>query len=134
MKAAFIVLLLSITSLTAADSLVEPIAVIAEEGSLNISDGSSLYTFNRDGTFSSIPLGISGRTIEGRWTQEGETFIVEGKWSWLNGISPTNDQRVMRLGVGELDKSHQVIVGVPLRKIPVYNCYFVIEELTKKHS
>jgi len=114
----------------------EPALAIEERGSLTVSDGSSFYTFNKDGTFASGPLGMSGRIIEGRWRMEegsGNRFLVEGRWSWMNGISPLDDFRKM------------VVVVYPgtFKKVPkdrlgfasvdeVLDCYFIIDGLSPK--
>jgi len=52
--------------------------IIATEGCLVFTDGSSFYDFEKDGTFYSGPSGLSGRTITGRWSRRESTFTVRG--------------------------------------------------------
>ena len=108
--------------------------VIRREGRFSFSDGSSYYAFEKDGSFHSGPLGMSGRTIEGRWKVDGSRFVVEGRWSWLNGLSAPNDRRRMTLGISGLLTP---AAGKPLRAmhgkgpLKLYSCYFVIDELVR---
>lgn len=134
----FLSVLLSILPLAcpAEDRLSEPSLAIEERGSLTLSDGSSFYTFNKDGTFLSGPWGISGRTIEGRWSREEGSrnrFLVEGRWSWMNGTSTLDDFRKMIL----------VVYPGTFKKVPkdrlgfasvdeVLDCYFIIDGLSPK--
>jgi hypothetical protein len=81
-----------------------PDQVIRDDGSLLLTDGSSFYRFNRDSSFDSGPLGLSGRTITGRWRLDGSSgFIIEGKWSWINGLALTDDFRRMTLRIGNVE-------------------------------
>jgi len=102
------------------------LAVINKEGSLTISDGSSTYTFRKDGSFISGPRGICGRTIDGKWrSSDSGLFVVEGTWGWDNGLSEINDVRIMTLSIQSLYKTHE---SGP----DEYKCYLVIEELKRK--
>jgi len=103
---------------------------IKENGTVSITDGSSLFTFSKDGSFSQEPVSISGRTVQGKWTtdSEGTLFTITGNWGWINGISPISDLRKMVMAIysGELctiDRN-----GKPML---IYKCYFEIEELVK---
>ncbi len=105
--------------------------IIKKEGRLMFSDGSSWYAFERDGRFSSGPLGMSGRTITGTWKHDGSLFVVEGTWSWLNGLSRPGDRRRMKLGI-----SHPRPAAAPPRQPLMggkpgrfHDCYFVVDEL-----
>jgi hypothetical protein len=105
--------------------------VIKEKGTISLTDGSSLFKFCRDGSFSQEPLGNSGRTVQGKWTRDanGELFTITGNWGWMNGISPASDPRKMVIAIypGEL--------GTTIKRwsesVPIYKCYFEIEELIK---
>lgn len=63
----------------------DPLAAI-REGQLVLSDGSSIYIFNKDKSFKSAPLGLSGRAIKGTWQAiDSNRFQVKGTWNWING-------------------------------------------------
>jgi len=120
-------------------------AVEMQKSGITLTDGSSFYTFAKDGTFRSGPVGISGRTFEGHW-KLGEHYagsaakvIVEAKFGWDNGLSPRNDYRriVFAIYSGttiryEPDKD---VNGKPLHRgmMPesYYKCYWIIDEFTK---
>jgi len=63
--------------------------VIREDVALLLTEGGSYYRFNLDSSFRSGPVGLSGRTITGRWRGGDDVFIVEGRWGWVNGQSST---------------------------------------------
>src|SRR6185436_17231412 len=78
-----------------------PIDIIQAEGQFLFSDGSSYYLFKKEGTFISEPLGISGRVITGTWTcPDNREFVIQGRWSWINGLSARDDYREMRMVFG----------------------------------
>ena len=109
----------------------DPGQIITAEGVLRISDGSSIYEFNRDGSFTLEPLAISGRSISGSWTaikDNSRQFEVTGEWGWTNGVSAIGDHRRMVVAISPLSGEKRV-VGVA--KVEVYDAYFLIEELTK---
>ena len=74
-------------------------AIEMQESGITLTDGSSFYTFAKDGTFSSEPLGVSGRTFKGHWKLEDHSagtaakVIVEAKLGWINGMSANDDHR-----------------------------------------
>lgn len=115
--------------LAASGSLPTFADVIKQNGSVSFSDGSSIFTFSQDGSFSQRPVSISGRTVEGKWTTDagGALFSITGNWSWMNGLSPLSDSRRM------------VMVVYPSQPDPIERsagsvrckCYFEIEELGK---
>jgi hypothetical protein len=113
-----------------------PIQIIQEEGQFLFIDGSSYYLFRRDGSFTSNPLGIAGRTIVGHWIKDslGGCFIVEGKWGWINGLQPVDRYRRMKIYIGSADTFKQKETNWPVEDpgpAKIYNCYFEIEELIK---
>src|SRR4051794_36756726 len=73
----------------------EPLKIIEEEGQFVFHDGSSYYLFRKDGTFKSGPMGLSGREITGKWRVDDRLFVIEGRWGWINGVSPEDDYRKM---------------------------------------
>ncbi len=130
MKIAFLSLLLTIAPVFGAsdDTAIAPLKAIEQDGSISISDGSSFFTFTKDGSFQSGPLGVSGRTFEGHWTAHELTFTVEAKLGWMNGLSTGKDYRRI------------VFVIYDVRKRPsetkpsfgpavLYDSYFLIDEL-----
>jgi hypothetical protein len=127
-------LLLTITSLAVAEDAPAPpravTEIIASDGAFSFSDGSSLYTFRQDHSFSLEPLGISGQTITGLWsvTDDG-LFLISGQWGWVNGVSPDDDYRELLLRVHCTGDKHKATDTY--RDIDVYPVYFHIERLSK---
>ena len=73
-----------------------PLELLKAEGRLVIFDGASFFEFKADGSFESLPVGISGRTLNGRWQMtQAEPLIIEvlATQSWLNGVTPNDDYR-----------------------------------------
>jgi hypothetical protein len=113
-----------------------PLDIIKKEGRLVIVDGSSYYALDHDGKFHSGPLGMSGRTIEGTWKHDGSLFVVQGQWSWINGVSAKDDRRTMRFAISGLlavstAKSPQLLPPYKGRPSKVHDCYFIIDELVR---
>ncbi len=120
----------------AEEAVIQPIQAIQEKGSVTISDGSSFYTFRKDGTFDSGPLGFGGRTISGRWRLDesrinNPAFVVDGKWGWINGLSRSDDYRriVFDIRPGKFRKAS---VEEDHRCPEIFQCYFLIEELVSR--
>src|SRR4051812_29361738 len=107
--------------------------IIKEEGQIIVADNSSYYLFKADGSFESGPLGLSGRTIDGRWKQRYMNhFVIEGKWEWINGLSPKEDYRRMTLIIGAahgFEQKESVSAATHAEPGRVYNCYLLVEEL-----
>jgi hypothetical protein len=117
-------------------NFLDPANVLKTNGVLTITDGSSYYVFRTNGTFSSFPIGISGRCFEGTWTSSSmpnlSTFTVEAKMSWMNGIQSPDEYRKIVFSVyaghnKRLEKPH--LANVPSNE--VFQCYFIIQELVK---
>src|SRR4051812_7551727 len=60
-----------------------PLKAIEQFGSISITDGSSFFTFSKDGAFRSGPLGKSGREFEGHWTANDGKITVIAKLGWM---------------------------------------------------
>jgi len=65
--ASAIVILTTFVAVTRAAEFPPASEIIQTEGQFVFTDGSSYYMFKKDGTFTSEPLGISGREITGTW-------------------------------------------------------------------
>ncbi len=105
--------------------------VIRDEGAISFSDGSSIFTFKDSGEFTLQPIGMSGRTISGTWTNDGSSILViTGQWGWINGISRDNDHREMRLIASLKNDSpiSQSSLG-PVWRWKLYDVYFTIEDI-----
>jgi hypothetical protein len=104
--------------------------IIKENGTVCITDGSSLFKFSKNGSFSQEPIFISGRTVQGKWTtdSEGALFTITGNWGWMNGMSPLSDPRRMVLVIypGEFGT-----INFRNYHLRINKCYFEIEELVK---
>ncbi|MEO6054123.1 MAG: hypothetical protein ABIP97_08940 [Chthoniobacterales bacterium] len=119
--------------LHAGDTRARPEDIIQKDGVLNISDGSSIYAFRKDGTFSSFPVGMSGRVIKGTWKNEKGNdggFLINGQWTWVNGLYSEGDFRTMKMYIYPLSRKTE-LVCIP--KTKVYKAYFLIDELKSKH-
>jgi hypothetical protein len=101
-------------------------------GSISISDGSSFFTFSKDGSFRSEPLGTSGRTLEGRWTvSDGIRFSVIAKLSWVNGGSSEQDYRRIVFVIYHVRKRPPEPELSARSRIDLFDSYFFIDELVK---
>ena len=114
---------------TKAQSL-DPSAVFKQDGILRISDGSSYYEFNTNGTFKSFPVSISGRTFTGTWSSSADSnylhFTVTAKMGWMNGIQPPQEDWRIVFAVGPGLRS-----PADVRHLATFDGYYLIEELTK---
>src|SRR4051794_11422977 len=77
-----------VTSAVLAAEFSEPSGIIQDEGQFVFTGSSSYYRLKKDGTFRSGPLGLSGREIAGTWKLKDRLFVIEGRWGWINGLSP----------------------------------------------
>jgi len=76
--------------------------ILVKEGRFSWSDGTSVYSMAADRGFKLQPVGMSGRTVTGKWRWlDAASGMVEvtGQWSWINGVSPTDDYRKMTFAV-----------------------------------
>lgn len=136
LSSAFIVL----SVLATTHDLIKPYGIIQKRGNFVFTDGSSFYFFDKNKNFESGPLGLSGRTISGKWKLKNEnTFVIEGRWSWMNGVSAVDDFRTMTISISspciysELKKGQ--MISLSLQKRPdIHSCYFTIDELIKISS
>jgi len=133
MKIALLFLLLTSAQFIAAaeDMRMPPLKAIKQFGSVSISDGSSFFTFFKDGTFRSGPLGISGREFDGRWTASDTTFTVNAKLGWKNGASTGKDYRRIVFVIYDVQKRPpETMLGLMLHP-DLFDGYFIIDELIK---
>ena len=109
--------------------------IIRKNGTVGISDGSSLFIFSADGRFSQEPVGESGRTVRGNWAtdQMGSRFTITGNWSWMNGRSAISDPRKMVMVIYPDGRDPQVTTSTDMmgKSQKIFHAYFEIEELTK---
>ena len=108
--------------------------IIATEGRFVFTDGASFFALDRDSTFRSGPLNLSGRVIEGRWREKSPgQFTVVGTWSWQNGLSAPNDRRLMTLILESptVADMQRVYLLDPVSPVKVYRCYFTVDEIIK---
>ncbi|MGI8897441.1 MAG: hypothetical protein ACR2IB_03500 [Pyrinomonadaceae bacterium] len=113
----------------------EPIEIIQEDGQFVFTDGASFYLFKKDGAFQSAPLGLSGRVITGRWKfQLPSRFMIEGQWTWVNGLSARDDFRKMTLVLSateSFEEKQQVSAVELIGPVKIYKCYFTVDEVVK---
>lgn len=109
--------------------------IIKAEGQFVFTDGSSYYRLDKDGTFESGPLSLSGRTISGKWhTNPGSSsFEINGKWGFMNGLSLKDDERkmVMIINAPQSISSEKAEPWAASFKQPtkIYQTYFIIQQL-----
>ncbi len=114
-------------------------AIEMKDSGITLADGSSSYTFAKDGKFSSGPLGMSGRTLKGSWKIEEHSagsaakVVVEAKFGWINGLSPNDDYRriVFFIYSGKTVPFERPDVVVGMLPQQHYKCYWLIDEMTK---
>ena len=108
-------------------------------------DGSSSYTFSKDGRFTSAPLDMSGRTFEGKWEiLEGKSggtakVIVIAKEGWRDGIQPGDSFRRIVFVIYSGETVPYARPDDPIGKLAImcrnpkayYKCYWLIDELAK---
>jgi hypothetical protein len=86
---------------SAIDRQLSPLDVISLNGQLNARDGVMVYTLKKDGSFSLLPLAMTGTWIRGKWKLEsssgGLRVQVEGSWGGVNQLSPNDQFTTLRL-------------------------------------
>jgi hypothetical protein len=130
-----ILLLIASTALAAENNSTDPMTVLDSEGLLVVSDGSSIYRFNKDGTFLSHPSGMSGRAFRGTWTakdRQPSKFTAIAELYWQNGFSAVDDYREITFLIypGHVRPASQRSIGEAGYE-HIFDCYFIIEELKK---
>jgi hypothetical protein len=111
-----------------------PERVIRDDGALVLTDGASYYRFKRDGSFDSGPIGLSGRTITGRWRGGEGEFIVEGRWGWINGQSLRDDYRRMTMRIGAIDGPgtiQSLSLSGAFTPVRVHRGYYIIDDIVR---
>jgi hypothetical protein len=133
MKPLLIACLIGAAATAASAQTRSPERIIRDDGALVLTDGASYYRFKRDSSFDSGPLnGLSGRTITGRWRQDDDRFIIEGRFGWLNGLSAVDDYRRMTMRIQRIDGPG---TGQPLllagTSVRVQRGYYTIDEMVR---
>jgi hypothetical protein len=60
--------------------------------------------------------------------------VIQGRWSWINGLSARDDYREMRMVIGQAESAEtieQLSVDSALMRVKVFKVYFAVEELHK---
>ena len=126
---AFLFLAAPLVALAEEESL-PPLKAIEQFGSISITDGSSFFTFSKDSSFRSGPLGISGREFEGHWTAEGARLVVTAKLGWMNGASTGHDyRRIVFVIYSVRRRSPETKSSLGGAHPELSDCYFLIDEL-----
>ena len=106
---------------------------------LTLIDGSSSYTFSKDGSFSSRPLNsICGRTFTGKWVKIDERVEVTAEEGWINGLHSPNYRRIVFI-IGSGKSVPYITPDDPTGKLAImfqnpktyFKCYWLIDEMTK---
>src|SRR5437868_1161776 len=94
MKTIFLSLFSTVAVLFAAEPTYSPQEALDKFGRFTITNASSYFTFLKNGTFDSGPLGMSGEQLRGTWTVTNETnFTVTAKQGWVNGLNLPDEYR-----------------------------------------
>ena len=133
MKLTFLAVLLLAAQFVAAaeEAFIPPLKAIEKFGSISITDGSSFFTFSKDGSFRSGPLGESGREFDGRWMASNLTFTVTAKLGWMNGASTVQDYRRIVFVIYHVQKRPPETNPFKRSQPELFDSYFLIEELVK---
>jgi len=109
----------------------DPAATLEADGSITLTDGSSYYTFSKGGDFTSGPVGTSGRTLDGRWSQPAGSkgrFVVVARRGWIGGISSGSFHRIVfDIRPGKKKPLHAERIPA----IMEFSTYFLIEEFVE---
>lgn len=117
-------------SLAFSADLLEPMKAIEQFGAITIGDGSSYFSFAKDGSFQSGPLNISGRTMKGYWIKgENGRFVVTARLGWINGVSTGNEYRRIVFQIWNGSKNGKKTMIAPGLAEPDFDCYFLIDEM-----
>ena len=109
--------------------LLEPGKAIEQFGAITIGDGSSFFTFSKDGSFNSGPLGMSGRTMKGYWFKDEDgMFVVTAKFGWINGLSLDEQYRRIVFRISHVSR-HVKEGKTPHVAEPDFDSYFLINEM-----
>lgn len=111
--------------------VLEPMKAIEQFGAITIGDGSSFFSFAKDGSFNSGPLGQSGRTMKGYWSKDEDgRFVVTAKFGWINGLSLDEQYRRIVFRISHVSKNAKKGITSPWTAEPDFDSYFLIEEMT----
>lgn len=132
MKSFLLTLFSAVAVLCAAESEHSARSAIEEYGGFTITDGSSYFTFSKDGKFNSGPMGLSGRQLKGAWTlADNSEFTVIAKIEWANGMQPVDEYRRIVFRISSVRKRAvrpTVSLGAPTE---LFDSYCLIEEFVK---
>lgn len=108
-----------------------PMKAIEQFGAITIGDGSSFFSFAKDGSFNSGPLGQSGRTMKGYWSKDEDgRFVVTARMGWINGLSLPDQYRRIVFRISHVSKNGKKGITSPWTAEPDFDSYFLIEEMT----
>lgn len=132
-KITLLIFLLSSAQCIAAteDTSIPALQAIEQFGGITITDGSSFFTFSKDGSFQSGPLGMSGRAFKGRWISSGLTFKVTAKLGWINGLSTDQEYRRIDFVIYHVQKRQPKEKPFNGKQPELFDSYFFIDELVK---
>ncbi|MCX6852455.1 MAG: hypothetical protein NTY98_26490 [Verrucomicrobia bacterium] len=110
--------------------VLEPMKAIEQFGAITIGDGSSFFSFAKDGSFDSGPLGESGRSLKGYWFKdENGMFVVTARLGWVNGLSLNDQYRRIVFHISHVSKNGKKGITSPWTAEPDFDSYFLIDEM-----
>ena len=132
MKIFLLTLFSAVAVVCAAESENSARKAIEKYDGFTITDGSSYFTFSKDGKFNSGPMGLSGRQLKGAWTlADNSEFTVIAKLEWANGLQPVDDYRRIVFRISSVQKravQSSISFGAPTE---LFDSYCLIEEFVK---
>jgi hypothetical protein len=121
-----------VATVDAAEPTYWPQEAFDKFGGFTITDGSSYFTFSKDGKFKSGPVGLSGRELRGTWVLADRTELtVSAQVGWMNGLQPQDEFRRIVFRISSLRK-RPAPSGVHFADLDeLFDSYCLIEEFVK---
>jgi hypothetical protein len=125
-----LLLVVSFRATAAPDAPISALQAIDRFGQVSISDGTSYFTFAKDGSFDSGPLGLSGRTLRGRWTTGVDgRIVVTARLGLKNGISSGDQYRRIVFFIWDVPQRTGDLPATSEPSVVPLHSHFLIEEM-----
>ena len=125
-----LLLVVSFRAAAAPDASISAPQAIEQFGRVSISDGTSYFTFAKDGSFDSGPLGLSGRTLRGRWTTGVDgRIVVTARLGLKNGISSGDQYRRIVFFIWHVPQRTRELPTTSEPFASPFDSHFLIEEM-----
>lgn len=123
-------LIVSFRAAAAADAPISALEAIEQFGRVSVSDGTSYFSFAKDGSFDSGPLDLSGRTLRGRWINGVDgRIVVTARLGLKNGISSGNQYRRIVFFIWHVSRRAREPATTAEPPASRFDSHFLIEEM-----